>query len=472
MGKRYKFSADIAGKHGGVTGSCILVSVHSPISDVKFVVDCGLYQGEPNSEAKNDADLDFKASKIDFVLVTHNHTDHIGRLPVLYKNFYYGKVHTTVDTKKMMPLALKDNEKIIKLYAEKNKKKPIYNSNDVDSVVSNIEAHEFNETFEPYPEIKVTMFKNGHLVGAAIILVQITCDGYEDINLLFTGDYKSNNIFFNVPELPNWVKELPLHIICESTYGCVDAEEVHENVFISNLEKWFKEGKRTIVVPALSQGRYQEVNYDIKVAQKKGIIDPSIPVRGDGNLAIKYSNIYKYGLDIREDMKDFLPFNFSFVEGEERESIIRNVSSPQIIITTSGMGTFGPAQEYLARLIERPDVGIHFTSYLSHESLGKRLLEAPQNEMLTVGAVVKRKNATVLTTGQYSSHAKRNEIINFLKQFHNIRSICINHGEPEVKEKFAIHCKNVLQTQVAVLGDGYTLRVDTWGLVKTIREKC
>lgn len=469
MGKRYKFSADISAKHGGVTGSCMLVSVHSPISDVKFVVDCGLYQGEPNSDVKNDTQLDFNASKIDFVLVTHNHTDHIGRIPMLYKNFYYGKVYTTVDTKKMMPLALNDNAKIIKMYAEKNKKKPIYTSNDVDSVVSNLEAHEYGETFEPYPGIKVTMFKNGHLIGAAIILVQITCEGYEDINLLFTGDYKSSNIFFYVPELPDWVKELPLHIICESTYGMVDAEEVKQNTFINNLEKWLNDGIKTIVVMALSQGRHQEVNYDIKMAQRK-TIDPSIPIKGDGNLAIKYTNMYKYGLDILPEMRDFLPFNHSFVQNEERESII-NATTPQIIVTTSGMGTFGPAQEYIARLIERPDVGIHFTSYLSADSLGRRLLETPQNEMLTVGAVVKRKRAKVLTTGQYSSHAKRNELIAFLKQFRNIRSLCINHGEPEVKESFAMYCKEKLQTQVAILGDGYTLRMNSWEIIKSIREK-
>ena len=395
-----------------VTGSCYYLES----SGKKFLVDCGLYQSEPDSEAKNNASLDFKATELDFVLITHNHTDHIGRLPVLYKYYYGGKVHTTVDTKKMLPTALKDNAKIIKMYAEKNKKKLIYNEDDVENTVSNIEEHEFYETFEPHPDINVTMFPNGHLVGAAVILVEIACEGYENINLLFTGDYKSSNIFFKVPDIPDWVKQLPLHIICESTYGNVDAVPVENNQFINNVVQWLNEGIKTIIVPAHSQGRYQEVNYDLKMAQGKKI-PLSIPIRGDGNLAIKYTNLYRYSLGILPEMRDFLPFNHSFVENNGRAEIIMNNTSPQIIVTTAGMGTFGPAQEYIARMIEREDVGIHFTSYLSPESLGRRLMDTPHGQMLTVGAVVKRKVAKVLTTGQYSSHAKRNELMNFLKSF-------------------------------------------------------
>ncbi len=469
MWKRYQFSVDISTENFGVSGSCTRVSVHSPSSNVKFVVDCGLYQGEPNSEEKNYESLDFNASKINFVLATHNHTDHIGRIPVLYKNGYYGKVHTTVDTKKMMPLALNDTAKIIKMYAEKNKKKPIYNTKDVENVISNLEAHEYGETFEPCSGIKVTLFKNGHLIGAAIILVQITCEGYEDINLLFTGDYKSSNIFFKVPELPDWVKELPLHVICESTYGNIDEEKVQQNICMNNIARWLNEGITTIVVMALSQGRHQEVNYDIKMAQRT-IIDPSIPIKGDGNMAIKFTNMYKYSLNVLPEMRDFLPFNHSFVTKDERERII-TASTPQIIVTTSGMGTFGPAQEYIARLIEQPNVGFHFTSYLSPDSLGRRLLETPQNENIIIGGVTKCKRAKVLTTRQYSKHAKREELMAFLKQFCNIRSLYINHGEPEVKESFAMYCKERLQIPVAILGAGYTFRMNHWGIIKSIREK-
>lgn len=471
MGSRYKFSVDVSAKHDEVSGSCILVSAHHPNGEIKFVVDCGLYQGCSDSEVKNYTLFNFRPKNVDFVLLTHNHADHTGRIPLLYKEGYFNKVYTTYDTAELLPFALKDTEKIISLNAKKNCKKALYNLNDVDEVIKNLVPCKYEETYYPHPNVKVTFFKNGHLIGAAMILVQISCIGYDDINILFSGDYKESNIFFDVPKLPEWVTELPLHVICEATYGCTDSAETNKPIFINNVAKWLKEGKNTIFIPALSLGRYQEIAYRLKMAQGK-VIDEDIPIWFDGNLAIKYTNKYKYSLDIKPEMRDFMPANSNFIQADFREELI-NSNEKKIIISTSGMGSFGPAQEYIPKLIERSDVGMHFTCFLAPTSMGYNLINSKEKENIVVGSVVKRKRAEILTTGEFSSHAKRDELLRFLAQFKNLRSVLINHGEIPTKTSFAEYCKQNLPEckDIAILGIGYTVRVNCWKIVKSVYEK-
>ncbi len=94
----------------------------------------------------------------------------------------------------------------------------------------------YNETIRVNDNVKITFLNNGHLVGAALILVQISYPEYEDINLLFTGDYNNKNMFFDVNPIPKWILELPLTVIQESTYGDMDSTEIKE-IFKENIKK-------------------------------------------------------------------------------------------------------------------------------------------------------------------------------------------------------------------------------------------
>lgn len=472
MGNRYRFSADISAKHRSVTGSNIYVAVHHPYGEIKFLVDCGLFQGEEDCDIKNNAAFTYNPENIDFILLTHNHCDHSGRIPKLYRDGFYGRMHTTKDTKKMLPIAWEDNCKILELNAAKNKAKPMYTVKHVEYALGNVVEHDFEESFEPYPNVKVTFFKNGHLIGAAIILVQIACEGYEDLNLLFTGDYKKHNNFFETSALPKEVTSLPVHIICESTYGSTDSTQSEQKVFIDNIVNWLDNGMKTVLVPALSLGRFQEVAYELKCAQDTGKLDVNIPIYFDGNMGIKYSNMFKYSFDILPEMKDFMPQNASYVEKPKRCEII-NSQNQQIIVTTSGMACYGPAQEYIPSLITREDVGIHFTSFVAPTTMGYKLLTSSKETLISIGSVIKKRCAEITNTSEFSSHAKRDELLEFLNQFDNICTLFINHGEEDVKEDFAKYCKQNLENckEVAMLGTGFTIRVDPWKIVKSIYEK-
>ncbi|MBR1653574.1 MAG: MBL fold metallo-hydrolase [Clostridia bacterium] len=469
MGSRYKFSVDISVKNRAVTGSCIMVTAHRVEGDIKFLVDCGIYQGEEGYEEKNYAKFDFKPENLDFLLITHVHADHSGRVPLLFKRGFYQKAYCTEDTYSLLKYALPDDAKIIGINAKRNNVKPLYDDNDVDCALRRTESKPFEETFEPHEGVKVTFFKNAHLIGATTILVQISSYSNEDINLLFLGDYNTKNMFFDVAELPDWVRDLPLHVICESTYGHVDSKDVRVPVFQDNISKWVNMGKKTIVIPTLSLGRYQEIAYVLKEMQNKKLLSPSIPIRFDGCLAIKYTNAYKNILHISPEKKDFMPFNSSFVT--ERADVI-GYRDQQIIVTTSGGGNFGPAPDYVNAFIERKDAGFHFTSYLWEESLGRNMLEAEKGSFVQVGSVLKKIVADVATTSEYSGHATRDQLLDFLKTLKNIRSLEVTHGEPDVREAFGQYCKRNLDLHdVVITGTGYTIRLNTYGIVKTVPEK-
>lgn len=472
MGNRYQSVVDISAKHDKVSGSCIEVTVHRPKCQVKFLVDCGLYQGEKDCEISNYANFDFQSTDIEFVLLTHVHADHSGRLPLLYRRGFTKRIFCTTDTDLLLGPALLDDEKVIGINAEKHNIRPLYTSEHVELTLNNVRTCDFGETIQPVEEINVTFFKNAHLVGAAMILVQIgDCDS-ERFNILFVGDYKKSNIYFAVSSLPEYVRNLPLYIVCESTYGGIESCEMDEPKFDCNISNLIKADKKAIIIPALSLGRYQEISYRIKQGKEMQLFDPNIPVYFDGNLAHQYCDLYKYKLDIYSHMKSFMPLNSKLVGKENREEVL-NSDEQRIIVTTSGMGNFGPAAEYISKFIEREDAAIHFTSFLSPDSLGRKLVDTSNDSFVIVGGVVKRKVAEVFTTSEFSSHAKQDELLEFLSQFSNIRAVLVNHGETESKKAFAEACKEKLGNcrEVAILGDGYTIRMNPYSIVKSIAER-
>lgn len=468
-GTRCKGYADIMAFHPGVTGSnTLLVVKYDDGTSIKGCLDIGLYQEKEFLQLNSK--LHFNPETLDFVLITHNHIDHTGRLPLLTKNGYRGNIYTTNETKQLIKLALYDSYKVLKNLAMRNNEKPLYYEEDVNVALSKIVGCSYEEEIPLTPNVKATFLSNGHLQGAAMIWLHITKEGYEDIDILITGDYNNKNMFFDVSPIPNEIKKLPLTIIQESTYGNMDSSEITE-CFESNVTSAIKQGK-IVLVPVFSLGRAQEILYVIKKLQKLGKISTSIPIYFDGKLAFKYTDIYLNGtLNIKEDMKDFLPENLTYVDDSMRPDIIANNDS-KIILTTSGMGSYGPAQTYIPQLLSKENVLIQFTGYTADGTLGSRLKNTPKGNKVDVAGLAVIKRADVEYTTEYSAHAKADEMIEFLQQFENLKMVLLNHGEPEVKEKFAERILKEVNTKyVGILGNGYLFRIGPYGLIKTMGMK-
>ena len=469
MSQKDPFYADVMAIHSGVTGSCNLVIARLPSGKkIRFIVDCGLFQEE--EYASLNYELPFCPANIDFALVTHNHVDHTGRLPFMMKEGFEGRIYATNTTCKLLPLALHDSYKVLKDVAKRKNCKPLYTEGDVESTLFALKHCRYNETIEIDENITVRFLENGHLIGAAVILVQISYSGYEDINLLFTGDYHCKNLFFDVEPIPEWISKLPLTVIQESTYGDMDTQDMH-HCFKENIITCIK-NNGSVIVPVFSLGRSQEILYELKVMQNEGILDTDIPIYFDGKLAIRYTHLYlKDGLDIKPEMRDFLPENLTFVDKTNRYDVLEN-RDRKIILTTSGMGSYGPAQLYIPEYITRKNALIHFTGFTAEGTLGHRLQNTELGEIVEVGGLYVKKNADVKYTTEYSAHAKADEMIAFLKQFSNLKLVLVNHGEEQVKNIFAERIvKEVDPKRVGVLGREYFFRVNPYGLVKTLSTK-
>ena len=469
ISKERRFYVDIMAVHPEVTGSCNLVIVKQPDnSTVKFVVDCGLFQERQYS--KNNEVLPFNPANIDFCLVTHNHVEHTGRLPFLVNKGYDKEIYMSKTTAKLLPLALEDSYRVLKDVAKRQNHPSLYNEGDVTQTIKLVHGCNYEETIQICPNIKATFFRNGHLMGATSILVQIASDGYEDINLFFTGDYNNKNMFFDVPELPKWVVELPLTVIQESTYGNMESREITK-CFAENVLKSINKGG-TVVAPVFSLGRAQEILYEIKCMQENCQLSVKVPIFLDGKLTIRYTNMYiKDGLDIKEEMWNFLPENLIFVDRTSRAEILESEEA-KIILTSSGMGSYGPAQEYIPEYLTRENALIHFTGYTTEGTLGARLKEAEVGTPVQIGGTLVKKRAQVEYTTEYSAHAKADEMIDFLKKFKHLKLVLVNHGEANTKQIFAERIINEVDTErVGILGSGYFFRVNHEGLIKSLSTK-
>ena len=467
MSEKNRPYVDIMSLHPGVTGSCNLCIAKFPnTKTIRFIVDCGLFQESEYDELNYV--LPFNAEELDFCLVTHNHVDHTGRLPYIVKEGFSKNIYATEDTCKLMPLALNDSCRVLRDVARRKNVKYLYEEENVEETVRLLKGCRYNETISICDGlIKITFFTNGHLVGAAVILVQICYPGYDDINLLFTGDYNNKNMFTSVKKIPKWVRELPITVVQESTYGNMDSGEITLS-FKENVLNCL-ENRGTVVALVFSLGRAQEILYEIKMMQTLGELDTRIPIYFDGKLAIKYTELYLNGkLNLRDDMRDFLPENLTFVNKENRAKVLYSTEK-KIILTTSGMGSYGPAQTYLPEYVARINALIQFTGFTAEGTLGSRLKNTLPGELVQIGGLIVKKRAQVEYTTEYSAHAKADEMIEFLKQFENLKLVLVNHGEPHVKVLFADRIVNEVEPKnVGLLGGEYFFRVNSYGLVKTL----
>lgn len=169
---------------------------------------------------------------------------------------------------------------------------------------------------------------------------------------------------------------------------------------------------------------------------------------------------------------NFIPKNLTFVDSKEmRMRLLEDTKKTKIILTTSGMGTYGPAQTYLPRYLGREDCLIHFTGYTAEGTLGNRIKKAEIGDILNVAGVLVEKKARVEYTTEFSAHAKADEMIDFLNQFTNLRLVLVNHGEVQVKNEFAKRImKNVNTKATGILGEQF-FRIDPYGFAKSMDTK-
>lgn len=496
MGRNEKSNmyVDILALHNEVTGSCIHCTVKFPNKEkINFLVDCGLFQEKEYNYLNYS--LPFNTCDISFVLVTHNHIDHIGRVPFLFKKVknskgkyqkFNGKVYASNITAGLMPIALKNTAEILSNDNLRNSNKykkvvtdasiplymlndALYNMDDVNEAMEHVEGVPYNKGIKVHPNITVTFISNGHLLGASSILVKISYKGEKPIYLFFSGDYAKSNTFFDVLPITKNITSLPVNVIEEATYGTTSSSTI-VNVWDESVISAIN-NKETCICPVFSLGRAQEILLKLRLLQKSGRLSTDIPIYFDGKLAIEYTNFYLSHLDYLkqdESIRNFIPSNLKIVNSYEMRNSLLSDRNTKIILTTSGMGSYGPAQIYLPYYISRPKCTITFCGYTTPNSLGRKLISVNEGEIFELNGIMTKKMAKVVETNEFSGHAKKEDLIELLKNFTNIKTVLINHGEKNTKVSYA---KNVLDEvspkSVAILSRKNYIRIGAYGLIKT-----
>ncbi len=472
MGERCRFYVDVIAQHSEVTGSLFLLVIRLPGDKnvIKGVIDCGIFQERKYEELNQK--FNFNARNVSFVLLTHAHMDHIGRVPKMVKEGYTGYIFATEDTCRLLPDALTNGLKVLKKNAKLRHQQNlvIYDEKHIEETVKRTCPLEYLKEYQIHENVKVTFLPNGHLVGAAMIYVDIYDYENNHIHLLFTGDYNNKNIFLEGHEIPEEILQKPINIITESTYGGTSTGDEDEKGKFEKAISAAVSANKKIIVPAFALGRSQEVLYTLKSMQDNHKLPVSIPIYLDGTLAMQYTDLYQNGLsDIKHEMLEFLPKNFLCVTSEKMRSGLLTDDKCKIIVTTSGMGKHGPARFYIPNVLENKKALIHFTGYCAEGTYGRILKETIEEEEIMLGGLLLTKKADVEFTSEFSSHAKADEILNLIKKFEKPLSVIVNHGAEETKKEFALKIRRNIKTKKIGIIDAETIfRIGQYGIVKTI----
>lgn len=414
-----------------VTGSSLYITIEWPDGyKIHFLVDCGQFFG---AEVKYNFKLPYRAEKVDFVLITHAHIDHIGVLPYLIYKGFVGPIYSPIGTALLIPDAIESSGNIVINEYKHKKKKPPFRSEDVDKVITNVSNHSksFNQEYEYKGRIFFTFLQNQHILGASSIFVRIVDPrgDAKDVTLFFAGDYNNRHLFIPKVQIPEYIsKTHPSVMFTESTYG--DSKSTDVKYHFQNDIEDFINNYQTLIIYAFALGRTQDFLFIIRKAQDKGTIGDEVEIWLDGQLAINntiliYNNPELF--NIPESAQDFLPRNLYLCSKDFRQELAFS-NKKKIIITSSGNGSFGPAKNYIAWKLPDPKTMMIFGGYCTKDSLGYELMNTPYGESVPIFGTPVIKNADVRYLEEASAHGRSDVLVENVRNV-NPRSVIINHGE-------------------------------------------
>ena len=400
-----------------VTGANYLLDIGS----AKVLVDCGLYQGFKYAEELNYGDFGYNPAEIDFVFLTHSHTDHIGRLPKLYKEGFRGKIYTTEPTKDLIVRALPDNWRLMTEEARADDHKPLYEIEDIEAVLKLIETVQYHKEIKLIsPNLSARFLNAGHILGSAIIEIQC-----QNKKIVFTGDL-GNSPSLLLPD-KEFVNNVDFAVI-ESAYG----NRVHENVeekgkILRKVIKFVIEKRGTLMIPSFAIERTQEILFEInKLLQAKAI--PRMSVFIDSPLAMKMTEAYvKHKSYLNEEARNFISagkniFDFPglrYTVTTDQSKSINDAPSPKIIIAGSGMSNGGRILHHERRYLSDPNSAIVFVGFQVEGSLGRRILDSADGVGVSSVNIFGDSipiNCLVKGIGGYSAHADQLALVDWTRR--------------------------------------------------------
>jgi len=426
----------VCGAAREVTGSCYVIEVGA----TRFLVDCGMHQGGGKEERQNFARFPFDPKKLDFVLLTHAHIDHSGRLPRLVKEGYTGPIYATPPTCDLAEIMLLDSAYIQESEAEWRARKarragrreaaPLYDQDDARRTIGQLKPVAYGSPRTLTPEVTVVFHDAGHILGSAFLELRLEHQG-EKIKVLFSGDVGQ-------PDQPivrdPVIIEQTDYLVMESTYG--DRRHVRNGEPIDGLAAILEDAKRTggnVIIPAFAVGRTQELIYFLRqIMDERGL---EMPVYVDSPLASRATEVFRRHKEVfDEEAWEIVRepggiFNYPMLHytGSADESRALNEKRGIVIISASGMAEAGRIRHHLKHNLWRPEAHIVIVGFQAQHTLGRRLLEG-EKRVRIFGEEIAVKAHVHEITG-LSAHADQAQLLDWASHFEPPRLTILTHGE-------------------------------------------
>ena len=437
-----------------VTGSNFLVDG----AGKKFLVDCGMYQGNSSLEERNDDEFPFNINEIDFMVLTHAHIDHSGRIPKLYNDGYRNPIIATKATCDLCSIMLPDSGHIQEMEVEwKNRKRkregkselpPLYTAEDALKSLEIFKPINYDEIIEVDENIKLRFNDAGHMLGSSIIEIWVTENGKTE-KIVFTGDIGNNDI--PLLSSPTMIESAD-YLVMESTYG----NRLHlrndnkAEMFLNIVSETLDNGG-SVVIPSFAVGRTQEILYELNKLKERKNDEEFIkkyktlmqtPVYVDSPLAISATEVFNnnkelFDYDVQEAMqKGDNPLEFpglKFTRTAEESKQLNESNEPSIIISASGMCDVGRIKHHLKHNLWNPKSTILFVGYQAPGTLGRKIVEGAKKVKIFGEEIA--VNARIEYIEGYSGHADQEWLLNFVYSFFTKpKHIFLVHGEEEGQE--------------------------------------
>ncbi len=432
---------------------CVTGSSHClEINGKKILVDCGLQQGRDEMDNRY---LAFAPGSIDILLVTHAHIDHTGRIPLLVKNGFHGRILTTRVTADLMKIMLLDSAHIQESDAEYENRKgqragrehvePLYTEQDALDVFKYVTTCEYEETVELCEGVSAVFTDAGHLLGSASITLELEEAGVHK-TLVFSGDI--GNVDQPIIRDPQLLKKAD-YVVMESTYGDRNHTEVwsYTDELAEIIDETLGKGGN-VVIPSFAVGRTQELLYFIREIKDQRLVKstPNFPVYIDSPLARAATTVFcgdlhgyldEQALELVKDGTHMFTFpNLNLVESSEESKMLNMDTTPKVIISASGMCDAGRIRHHLKHNLWRANSAVVFVGFQSPGTLGRRLLDGVEKVKL-FGEEIAVK-AKIVNFQGLSSHADHDHLIEWIKAFDpKPAHVFVVHGDEDVAPAFA-----------------------------------
>jgi metallo-beta-lactamase family protein len=423
-----------------VTGSCHLLNIDGGPT---ILIDCGMFQGK--EEEQNYGPFDFDPSEVDYLLLTHAHLDHVGRIPKLVKEGFRGSIYATNATRDLAEVILLDSAKIMKEdYMTRYKKaqrrgkegsvlEPLYAESDVEEAFD-LSWHypSYGEAFELEKGIELVYRNAGHILGSAFIEITYEEKGSKR-TIVFSGDI-GNDHSMVMPALESCTRTDYLYV--ESTYGDRDHQSADasitefKRVIIDTLHNW-----GNVIIPSFAVERTQEILCMLKEMHDRKEL-PQCQVFLDSPMATRATDIYrKYSEELNEKCQAIKEYDGTVFDFEslvytldvEASKKINDVDRRAIIIAGSGMCNGGRILHHFKNRLWNRKNALIFVGYQAEGTLGRKIVDGARWIKIYHEDILIK--ASVHTINGFSAHAGQSAIIKWISQIEDIHSIYLIHGE-------------------------------------------